>query len=92
MRCLSQWMWRKGLREHPPVCPQHTAGVPSYPTHLTSSLQACLVLPRTALQEAPGRDLSLGHLPPHPWDWGQPKQLIPVGHIPSSLAPVQPRG
>lgn len=71
----------------------HTAGVPSHPSLLTSSLQACLVLPRTALQEAPGRELSLGHLPPHPRDWEQPKQLIPVGHIPSSLARlVQPGG
>ena len=71
-------------------CPQHAPGVPcrhrgspSYPTLLTDSLQACPALPRTALQEAPGSNLSLGHLTQCPWDSGQPNQLIPAGHIPS---------
>lgn len=79
-----------------PQCPQHAPGVscgprgsPSSlldtppPPLLASSLQACPPLPRTPLEEAPGRDLSLGHLPRYPWDSGQPNQLTPAEHVPS---------
>lgn len=53
------------------------------PRLLAGSLQACPPLPRTPLEEAPGRDLSLGHLPRYPWDSGQPNQLTPAEHVPS---------
>lgn len=91
MRCLSQWMWRKGLRKHP-----HSLSAPSVllvsPPIPHSSPAAC----RHAWS-FPGQ-LCRRHLAglclwatfhhTH-GTWGS---LIPVGHIPSLLGRlVQPR-